>query len=1073
MAVLVCSNCDDRNPDGYRFCGRCGAALPVAACPSCGSGNPAGQPFCGQCGWVLDGASLGSEDPALEERKLATVLFADVVGFTSLSERTDPEVVARMVDGAFRKLGEIVTEHGGTVDKFMGDSVMAVFGVPSAHDDDAERAVAAGLAMREVVGDLAFSIGINSGEVMATTVGREGDVTVIGDTVNVAARLEQAAAPGQVLCGRLTAELARDRVRFSEGRRVLLKGKRESVEVWEAEALRPVGTGSERQAPTLVGRDDELAFLKAQWHRVRRDHQPRVVLLCGEAGSGKTRLADELAVVAHGDEGLVVRSAYPAYGTLGGAAVARDVVRQLGPGDDPEVSARIRSVGGEVDRSLQGIDPAALAQEQLWAFGRLLQEKSADAPVLIVIDDMHRSGFRTLEVLGELTGRLGEAAALIVLAGRSDPPEWLLQFPSATTVRLAPLGRADATTLAAAFTCDLPLAPTASDVLVDRANGNPLYLRELLAVVLARGLLVADGEYYHLTADAPIPATLQALLAARLDALEPSQKLVLQHVAVLGHAATADQVAALSTPQAVGSLRTLVDAGLLRRSGDGHYDLADPLLTEVAYETLPHLTRGDLHRRAGDLVTGPEERARHLDRASTYLADDPIVASLAADALVDAAEELTRASRHPDAVRLLHRAVALGLRRPGVLLELARLEALCGALDDLAGTLALLPDDPDDPALGVERDHIAAAARIFVDPAWARGRLDEVAERWRDLGVGEKEAWARANAGVASFYLSEMEESAARLEHALGLFESLGDRPGAIAASSFLCLAKPTDRRVSGWLADALEFADAAGDRTRQIATLSTLTWNHFFRSLCGGPSDMVEAEGFALRLASLAEELGAGEMTVHSLGLLAIMARLTGRIDEAADHIAALERSPGSPREKDSWLGWAAGFSVLVAAGQPDAAPPSPPLSTTDPVVGMAVVVIETALTLAGRSDEALSRIGAARGHSLGVIGDLTGCLHGLALVLAGRYDEARPLAERAAAAARSLSAAPVERAAAALLAEISGDTTALRAPHGVGGLADALVLRALAVNGDRQAAQDLRRASADLVMPGLLSGL
>jgi len=1070
--VLVCLNCDDNNPDGYRFCGLCGAALPVAGCPSCGTTNPPGQRFCGQCGWALDDTHVRGDGTGIEERKLATVLFADVVGFTSLSERTDPEVVARMVDGAFRKLGEIVAEHGGTVDKFMGDSVMAVFGVPTAHDDDAERAVAAGLAMREVAGDLAFSIGINSGEVMATAVGRAGDVTVIGDTVNVAARLETAAAPGQVLCGRLTAELARERVRFRERRPILLKGKGEAVEVWEAEALHAVGAGPGHEAPPLVGRDDELAFLEAQWRRVRHDRHARVVLLCGEAGSGKTRLASELAQVA-GLDGLVVRAAYPAYGSLGGAAVARDVVRQLGPAGDAEVGARIRSVGGDVDPSLKAIDPAAIAQEQIWAFGRLLAEKSAEAPVLIVIDDMHRSGDRTLEMLGELTGRLGDVAVLVVLAGRSEPSEWLLRFPSATTVRLAPLGRADSAALAAAFAWDRPLVPEASEVLVDRANGNPLYLRELVAVARARGLLVADGEEYRLV-DAPIPATLQALLAARLDALEPSQKLGLQHVAVLGHAATADQVAALGSPQAGAALRNLVDAGLLRRSADGRYDLADPLLREVAYETLPHTTRGELHRRAGDLVARSEDRARHLDRASEYLSDDPALASLAADALADAAAELARLSRHPDALRLLQRAVALGLRRPAALLELARLEALCGLVDDLAETLALVPDDPDDPAQAIERDHIAAAARVFTDPGWALSRLDDVARRWREIGVGEKEAWAHANAGVASFYLSRMEQSAERLEIALGQFEALGDRAGAVAASSFLCLAKPTDRRVSAWLADALEFADAAGDRTKQIATLSTLTWNHFFRSLCGGPDDVAGAEDFGQRLAELAEELGAGEMEVHSLSLLAIMARLTGRLDEAAAHVAALERTVGGPRDKDSWLGWAAGFAVLMAGAAPDRPPPLPPTSSSDPVVGMAVVVIEVALTLAGRIDEALSHGDVVRDHELGVIGDLTGVLHGLALVLGDRPDEARAFVERAAAAAAALGAGPAEHAADALMAEITGNTAALDpAWEEVGGLSDALVLRALAVHGDPKAVERLERAAADLAMPGLMAGL
>jgi class 3 adenylate cyclase len=220
--MAACGSCGAGNPDGYRFCGQCGSSLAVSICGSCGRQNPAGQAFCGECGIPLDtplkGTGLESQrtsgDPGkvpeseLEERKLATVLFADVVGFTSLADKTDHEVVARMVDAAFRRLSEVVAEHGGIVDKYMGDSVMAVFGVPVAHDDDAERAVAAGLAMRELGGDLAFSIGINSGEVMAAYVGRAGDFTVIGDTVNVAARLEKIASAGEVLCGRLTVELA-------------------------------------------------------------------------------------------------------------------------------------------------------------------------------------------------------------------------------------------------------------------------------------------------------------------------------------------------------------------------------------------------------------------------------------------------------------------------------------------------------------------------------------------------------------------------------------------------------------------------------------------------------------------------------------------------------------------------------------------------------------------------------------------------------------------------------------------------------------------------------------------------
>src|SRR5436309_9908756 len=263
--MALCGSCGADNPAGFKFCGSCGTALGAPGCPSCGFANPAGQRFCGNCGTPVSG-DVGAPTraaPSAGERKLATVLFADVVGFTTLAENTDPEAVARTVDTAFRRMAEVVESYGGTVDKYLGDALMAVFGVPQAHDDDAERAVAAALAMRELGGDLAFSIGINTGEVMATAVGRDGDVTVIGDAVNVAARLEKAAAGGEVLVGPLTAELATTGIAFRERQPVILKGKRDPVPVFEVLGLRQGGQTAAVEQPPLVGRDDDLAFLRA------------------------------------------------------------------------------------------------------------------------------------------------------------------------------------------------------------------------------------------------------------------------------------------------------------------------------------------------------------------------------------------------------------------------------------------------------------------------------------------------------------------------------------------------------------------------------------------------------------------------------------------------------------------------------------------------------------------------------------------------------------------------------------------------------------------------------------------
>jgi class 3 adenylate cyclase/tetratricopeptide (TPR) repeat protein len=1070
--VDLCPTCGALNPGGFLFCGQCGATLPVAGCPSCGAAVTDGQRFCGHCGAGLDG-SARTATTVVEERKLATVLFADVVGFTSLAERTDPEVVARLVDTAFRELGEIVADHGGTVDKYMGDSVMAVFGVPLSHDDDAERAVAAAMAMRHLGGDLVFSIGVNSGEVMAASVGAGGTMTVIGDTVNVAARLEKAAGPGEVLCGRLTTELAGGRIAFRVRQPILLKGKQEPVEVWEAVSLQPIDLQPSAAELPLVGRDDELAFLLAQWRRVCRDRQPHVVLVCGDAGSGKTRLTAELARAADAD-GTVVRSTYPAYGALGGARVAAEVIRQLGPAADDDVTVRVRSLAGDMDQSLQSIDPAGMHQEQMWALGRLLHEKGTHAPLLIMIDDMHRSGDQMLKVLGELSGRLNDVPVLTVLAGRTDPGEWLTAFPAATTVRLGPLSRPDAVALAGGFACEKPLASAAADFLVDRAGGNPLYLRELMSMARVRGLLVDDGDEYQLTEHAAIPATLQALLAARLDALEPEQKLVLQYAAVLGGATAAD-LEALGSPNASAALQSLVESGLMRHTSDSRYDTVDSLLREVAYETLPRNVRGELHRRAASIVEGREERARHLDRAAGYLVDDKDVVTEAVEALAEAGVSLFAAARHVDALRLLERAVALGCRQSSVLLDLAKVQALCSKQEDAFKTLAMVEDDPEDPTVAIERDHTAANTRVFTDPASAVPQLQEVIARWQELGVIEKEAWGHANIGVTYFNLSRMEEASRELELGLRLFEQIDDRVGAVAASSFLCLARPTDRRVPEWLAGALEFADKSGDRSRQVGTLTTLAWHHFIRSLWGNARDTAEAEGFALRLAELAEELGAVDMAVHGRSLLAVMARFSGRLDEAQVHAKALQRlsRAGNP-ESYPWLGWAATFAVTVGSGATGVAPPLPPEASPDPVVGMALLVVEAELTVGGRVDEALASFEKARHPDLGPFGDLAGVLNGLALVLAGRGAEALPCVERAAAAAQALHALPAAAAATALRAEITGTAAGLAAaPEAAAGVSEALLLRAHVVTGDTRAAAALRRSATVLAMPGLLLGL
>jgi tetratricopeptide (TPR) repeat protein len=495
-------------------------------------------------------------------------------------------------------------------------------------------------------------------------------------------------------------------------------------------------------------------------------------------------------------------------------------------------------------------------------------------------------------------------------------------------------------------------------------------------------------------------------------------------------------------------------------------------LREVAYETLPRNARGELHRRAAATAANLEERARHLDRAAEYLTADAELTLEAAAALADEGEQLTKVSRHRDAVRVLERAVSLGCRRPSSLFALARIQSMTGHHAEALATLALVADDPDDPAVAIERDHTAANTEAFDDPAWAVQRLEAVAGRWHETGNISKEAWAHSNAGVCYFNLSRMHEAADSLERGLALFEQIGDESGLLATASFLCIVKPTDPRVPRWLADALESADAAGDRGRQMGTLTTLMWNHFFRSFCGGPADVAAAEGFARRLAELAEELGNLDLAVHGRSLLVVMARLSGRLDITAERAAELQRVLGGVHGGDVWLGWAASYSAATASGTSGATPPFPPPASVDPVAAMASLVIETELILAGRRTEALEHLQRPTRPDLGAMSDLLGVIRALALVLDHRETEAEPLINRAYEASARLDATAVTVAAAALRAEIRQDASLLPPlPAVVHSLADVLVVRAHAACGSETATSDLAMTALAMAAPGLLN--
>jgi class 3 adenylate cyclase len=1079
--VRVCAACGAANDERFRFCGSCGSSLSGRPCPACGFDNPAANRFCGHCGAALSeepaqAAPRASEPaaaplaqpaaPAPEERKLATVLFADVVGFTTLAEEADPEAIAARVDAAFRRMAAAVTAHGGTVDKYMGDCLMAVFGVPVSHDDDAERAIAAALAMQALGDELPFSIGINTGDVLVTAVGGDGGRTVIGDAVNVAARLEKVAGAGEILVGPLTAELAGERTELRPRPPLLLKGRRQPVDVWEAVA---VGRTSRRhrEGVPLIGRDDELAFLLAQWRRCRVAERAVLVVVTGEAGIGKTRLLDELAERVIADGGAAARASFPAYSGMGTTQMAGELIDDLGPSGDADVQARVRSVVGETHPALRGLSPSALDQEQRWAFRRLVEEKAAEKPLLLILDDLHRSGGKAMELLADLAQRAGRSPVMLVVAGRSDAA-WLSAFAAATVVRLEPLGAADATALATALVPLNPLDPGDVAAAVERSAGNPLYLRELVAMAGT----VRGGT-------AGLPPTLQAILAARLDALDPTEKVALQHVAVIGAAATLEQVEGLGPPGVSRALRPLAAAGLLDAGADNSFDVADPLLREVAYEMLPHRARADLHRRAAQLAGSPVARARHLERAVEHDPLDDVLRAEAAGALAEAALGLLDGVSMSDGVRLMEQAVALGHRDENDLLGFARrlVDADRGA--DALAMLDLLTPSAGSRA-AAEKVHIGANALVGIDSAAALARFDEAAELWNEIGDVEKEGWAHANKALAYYVKGQVADAGYELDEGLRRFLEVGSREGELGVYRLLQLSRPDDPRVPVWLGESLRHAVAVGDRTGQMGAVHALSWYHFVRFRLGGVVDHVVVDTYSRRCTELGIELGSRANRVHGLLLRANLARMVGDLDLGRRLLE--DASASSPGEDaiDEDLHQAVRFSLALAA-DPSTDVAAPEIVSLDPRASAATLIVVEAVILAGRVDDASRVLHANRARpELGRVESITmGVMIGLQHLLRGRLSHARTALETAVAAADACWARPAAAAGRAMLAEVAardGDRTRAAemmagVPHPPPeGLAGALAMRAHAAMGDEGAAATLVDLAATLAAPGLL---
>jgi class 3 adenylate cyclase len=646
------------------------------------------------------------------QRKVVTVLFCDVVGSTTLGESTDPEVTRVLLARYFARMKEIVERHGGTVEKFIGDAVMAVFGIPQVHEDDALRACRAALEMQELLPDLGLQgrIGINTGEVVTGTEER----LATGDAVNVAARLQQAAEPGQALVGAATLALTRGAVETTALEPLELKGKSQRVEAF---GLLSVHEVEARRDPRFVGRESELTLVGEAWERAMTDGRCELFTIAGEAGVGKSRLVAE--ALGSVDTRVVQGRCLP-YGEGITYWPVVETIKQLDAmPTDPDAAAAIHALLRESETSTS-------AEEIAWAYRKLLEEQ---APLIVVFDDI-QWGEDTFLDLVEYAALLSSGSPVLLLClARLDLVERRPTWP--VTLRLEPLAEHNVEAL-------LPdtISVEQRREVLRASGGNPLFVTELVAM--------ASGG------DIAVPPTLQALLAARLDQLEPAERSALESGAVEGEVFHRGAVQALASE---GGRVTPVLASLVRKElirpdrprlpRDDAFRFRHLLIRDAAYEGLPKATRASLHERFGDwlqergaLVELDELVGYHFERATFYKEElgepDLGLAQRAGDRLALAGRRAHRRGDERAAASLLGR--ALGLIRPirlDIHLEVALADVLSRtdpsravAIADAAAERA--HETGLEAAEGLARV-IAANARVWTDPAASLDELETLA----------------------------------------------------------------------------------------------------------------------------------------------------------------------------------------------------------------------------------------------------------------------------------------------------------------------------------------------------------
>ena len=757
MASVDCAACGEPNEGNRKFCGECGAPL-QRSCPSCGTANAPGVKFCGECGTPLETPPESGPRPIPQpqaERRLVSVLFADLVGFTAASDGRDAEETRELLSRYFDTSRRLIELYGGTVEKFIGDAVMAVWGTPVATEDDAERAVRAALDLVAAVTSLGDEVGapglraragVLTGEA-AVTLGVSGEGMVAGDLVNTASRVQSAAEPGTVLVGDSTRRATEQTIAFAEAGAFELKGKEGLTRLWRALRVVSGARGTLKstglEAP-FVGRDGELRRIKDLFHTSAEERRAHLVSVTGIAGIGKSRLAWEFYKYFDGLPQLTYwhRGRCLAYGDGVAYWALADMVRmrcRIAEDDDQDTAraklgeALEEHLPDESERSfveprlaqLLGLAEAETPDRQdLFAAWRLFFERLAEVyPTVLAFEDMQWADASLLDFVEHLLDWSRNHSIYVMTLARPElverRPTWGAGQRNFTSIYLDPLSEEAMGDLLDGLVPGLPAE--ARDQILARAEGVPLYAVETVRMLLDRGDLVQDGAVYRPAreiASLDVPETLHALIAARLDGLSPDERRLLQDGAVLGKTFTERGLAALDG-NGRADLGPLL-AGLVRKEvlslqtdprspEHGQYGFLQDLVRHVAYETLARRERRTRHLAAAAYL----EQSLGEDEVAEVIAAHYVAAFEAAPDAEDASE--IRAKARDALTRAGERATALAasaeahryFRRAAEFTEGPHDEA---TLLDRAGQAALRANDP-----AAARELLERAQSLFGD----------------------------------------------------------------------------------------------------------------------------------------------------------------------------------------------------------------------------------------------------------------------------------------------------------------------------------------------------------------------